>query len=127
MTPTTPRTFVPQVGVHRHGRNMLMLLGTILLIGGIALVSLLGFQAAISSSAGAQPAVGEAVDGWLPAITAANRAASLDEAGQVQDGWSSYLLAEESVPVDGWASYLLRETPEVTDGWASRYLVSDDD
>ena len=101
--------------------------GTIILIGAIAVAGVLGLQAATFTSAEARPAAGEAVDGWLPGITAANRAARLDEARQVQDGWSSYLLREEPVAVDGWSSYLLREEPEVTDGWASRYLVSDDD
>ncbi len=127
MTPTVPRTFIPEAGATRNGRSMLMFLGAIILIGAIGLAGVLGFQEAISPAPEARPAAGEAVDGWLPGITAANRAAQLDEARLVQDGWSSYLLRQEPVAVDGWSSYLLREEPEVTDGWASRYLVSDDD
>jgi hypothetical protein len=127
MTPTAPRTLAPQIGVTHRGRNALVLLGAIVLIGAIAVAGVLGFQAANSPRAEVRPAAGEAVDGWLPGITAANRAVQLDQARPVQDGWSSYLLTEEREAVDGWSSYLLREEQEATDGWASRYLVSDDD
>ena len=76
---------------------------------------------------GVQAAQGEVVDGWMPAISAANRAAALEEASRTRDGWSSALLKRERPVADGWSSYLLEPEPEVVDGWASRYLVSDDD
>ena len=90
-------------------------------IGGIALVgALLGAALIISQGSGGQgPQAGtrtDAVDGWMPAITEANRAAGeaamLEEAGRAQDGW---------------ASGLLKPASQVTDGWAARYLLSDDD
>jgi len=70
-------------------------------------------------------ATGELVDGWMPAISAANAEARLAEANAVRDGWSSALLVDEPEVTDGWASYLLRPEPEVVDGWAARYLVED--
>ena len=48
----------------------------------------------------------------MAGVTAANRAARLEDARRVQDGWSSSLLKDE---------------PAIVDGWASRYLVDDDD
>ena len=73
-----------------------------------------------------QAAQGEVIDGWMPAIEAANRAATLAEASRTRDGWSSALLKPEQPTVDGWSSYLLRPEPEVVDGWSVRYLVDDD-
>jgi len=54
------------------------------------------------------------IDGWFPAISAANEATRLEAARQAVDGWSVWLLVPT---VD----------QEVRDGWSSRYLVSDDD
>ena len=128
MTPFAPGTFIPELGVSRFGRHTLVLLATITMLGAVAIASVIGFQMATTPAAAeVRPVIGEATDGWMAGITAANRAAALDEARQVQDGWSSYLLRPEPEAVDGWSSYLLVEEPEVTDGWATRYLVSDDD
>ena len=73
-----------------------------------------------------QAAQGAVIDGWMPAIEAANRAATLEAARQTRDGWSSALLKAEQAAVDGWSSYLLLPEPEVVDGWSVRYLVHDD-
>ena len=128
MTPFAPGTFIPELGLTRFGRHTLVILATMVVFGAIAVAGVIGYQAATSPAAvDARPAAGEAVDGWLSGITAANQAAALEEARQAQDGWSAYLLRAEPAAVDGWSSYLLQEESEVTDGWAARYLVSDDD
>ena len=128
MTPFAPGTFIPALGVSRHGRYTFFLLVSIILIGAITVAGVAAFQATTSPAADvARPVAGEAVDGWMAGITAANRAARLEAANEVQDGWSSSLLRAEPEAVDGWSAYLLRPEPEITDGWAARYLVSDDD
>lgn len=128
MTPFASGTFIPALGVPRRGRSLFFLLVAIILIGAVTVAGVAAFQAARSASAdAARPVAGEAVDGWMSGVAAANRAARLEAANAVQDGWSSYLLRAEPEVVDGWSSYLLRPEPEITDGWATRYLVSDDD
>jgi len=108
------------------GHVALVTIGLILFIGAVYGASLLASQGA-SSSAGetAAPPAGEVVDGWMPAISAANRAAAeaamLEEAGRTRDGWSSALLKPEPEVKDGWSSALLKPEPEVVDGWSSRY------
>ena len=128
MTPFAPGTFIPELGLTLFGRHTLVILATMVVFGAIAVAGVIGYQAATSPAAAeARPAAGVAVDGWLAGIAAANRATALEDARQVHDGWSSYLLQAEPAAVDGWSSYLLRVEPDVTDGWATRYLGSDDD
>jgi hypothetical protein len=74
-------------------------------------------------------AAGEVRDGWSSYLGGAARPA----AQPVRDGWSSYLLAPEIDPntiVDGWSSYLL--VPEIdpntiVDGWSSYLLAPEID
>lgn len=68
----------------------------------------------------------EAVDGWLPAVTVANRERAFSEANAVVDGWSTALLKRDPEVTDGWAAALLKAEPHVVDGWAARYLVDGD-
>ena len=66
---------------------------------------------------------GELIDGWSSYLGAAAQPADLP----IVDGWSSYLLVEAVDPntvFDGWSSYLLTTElkPEtLVDGWAARY------
>ena len=108
-------------------RAILIPLGAIVLIGSIAVVGLIVSRTGSAPRVEAGSQAGEATDGWMAGVTAANRAARLDEASQVQDGWSAYLLRDEPEATDGWASYLLVDEPEIVDGWATRYLVDDDE
>jgi hypothetical protein len=101
---SAPRTLITEHGV-------LMYLATIALIVMIGVGAVILSQAASPAAVEVRSQAGEVVDGWMPGITAANRAATLDEARVTQDGWSSALLRPE---------------PVVTDGWSSRYLVDDD-
>jgi len=96
----------------------------ILVIAATALYSFLRQPAADMRPA--QAAQGEAIDGWMPAIAAANRAAMIETASRTRDGWSSALLRPEQPAVDGWSAYLLKPEPEVVDGWSVRYLVDDE-
>lgn len=70
---------------------------------------------------------GEVRDGWSSYLGAAARPAD----GPVIDGWSSYLLKPELDPAtvrDGWSSYLLApeiDPATVVDGWMSRYGKDD--
>jgi hypothetical protein len=68
----------------------------------------------------------EALDGWLPAVTVANRERALSEANAVVDGWSTALLKQDPDVTDGWAAALLKPEPHAVDGWAARYLVDGD-
>jgi hypothetical protein len=84
----------------------------------IACIVLFGLLAAAAFAVGplqSQPTEGtthaEVVDGWMPAVTFANRKRAISDANGV---------------VDGWASGLLKPEPEIVDGWAARYLVDDD-
>jgi hypothetical protein len=120
-------TFLSEHGNSRLSRYALMYIGTIVLIGAIAVTAVISRQAEGSPAVEARPPAGEVLDGWMPGITAANRAARIEEAGRTQDGWASALLKPEPEVQDGWSSYLLQEEPEVVDGWASRYLLADDD
>ncbi len=121
-----PGTFLTERGTTRAGRYTLMYLGTIVLIGVIALVAMVALQLDRSGTLQSQPQADEIVDGWMAGVTAANRAASLEAANRIQDGWSSSLFVEAPEAVDGWSSYLLKDEPEIVDGWASRYLVDDE-
>ena len=89
----------------------LVIIGLILFIGAAYGVTLMASEEARPAVVDtAAPAAGEAVDGWMTAISAANRAAAeaamLEEARRTRDGWSSALLKPE---------------PEVVDGWSTRY------
>jgi hypothetical protein len=70
---------------------------------------------------------GEVRDGWSSYLGAAARPA----AQPVRDGWSSYLLKPEADPStvrDGWSSYLLVDASDaapVVDGWMIRYGQDD--
>jgi hypothetical protein len=101
-----------------------MLIGFVLILA--AAIGLFQLVSQPATDASVQAAQGDVVDGWMPAISAANRAAALEAANRTQDGWSSALLKPEQPAVDGWSVYLLRPEPEVVDGWSVRYLVSDD-
>ena len=71
------------------------------------------------------PAAGEVRDGWSSYLGAAARPA----AQPVRDGWNSYLLAPEVDPntvVDGWSSSLLKPAIDpntIVDGWSSSLLA----
>ena len=88
----------------------LVTIGLILFIGAAYGAAFFASQAAAPSTGDSVAPVGDVVDGWMPAISAANRqaaeAAMLEEARQTRDGWSSALLKPE---------------PEVVDGWSTRY------
>jgi hypothetical protein len=74
----------------------------------------------VDSSAGS---AGEVRDGWSSYLGAAAKPAD----PPVVDGWNSYLLAPKIDPatvVDGWSSYLLKpelDPATVVDGWMIRY------
>ena len=65
-----------------------------ILIVSIAVVGLIVSRAGSPPRVETRSQAGEATDGWMAGVTAANRAARLDEASQVQDGWSAYLLRD---------------------------------
>lgn len=98
----------------RIGRGALVTLAVIALAGAVVTAALVVPQGIGDPDADAGTRA-EVVDGWMPAISAANRAAGeaamLERAGMAQDGWSAALLKPESM---------------VTDGWAGRYLVNDE-
>ena len=123
---SAPGTFITQRGTTRVGRYTLMYVGMLVLIGAIAIAATVFFQLNPAPNVQAQPQADQLVDGWMTGVTAANRAARLEAANRIQDGWSSYLFVEVPEATDGWASYLLKEEPVIVDGWASRYLVDDD-
>lgn len=104
-------------------RRTALFLAAMLFIGTLALAAVV-FGPRAESPAAATQVTGEVVDGWFPAIDAANRAQA---AGAAVDGWASYLLVDEPPVVDGWAAALLRPEPKIVDGWAARYLVDDED
>ena len=125
---SAPGMILDERGASRFGRYTVMYIGTIILIVAIALTGAIVFQPASPAAVEAvRPEAGEVVDGWMPGITEANRAARLDEARRTLDGWSSRHLHPGPEVKDGWASYLLQVEPEVVDGWASRYLVNGDE
>jgi hypothetical protein len=101
---------------------MLIAAGFAILVISFAVYAFAGDSAAPVTTTGA---TGELVDGWMPAISAANAEARLAEANALRDGWSSALLVDEPELTDGWAPSLLRPEPELVDGWAARYLVED--
>ena len=70
-------------------------------------------------------AAAEVTDGWLPAITAANRQRAAEEASQAMDGWASALLKAEPPVVDGWAPALLKPETSGTDDYALRHINDD--
>lgn len=109
----------------RPSHVALVTIGLIVFIGAAYATALIASQATRPSALDSAPAVGEVTDGWLPAISAANRAAAqaatLEEARRTADGWSSALLKPEPVVVDGWSSALLKAEPVVVDGWMARY------
>ena len=109
------RTIVPAPAADQPRMKLshlaLVTIGLILFIGAASGAAFIGSQAARPSVVDtAAPPAGEVVDGWMPAISAANRAAAeaamLEEARRTRDGWSSALLKPE---------------PEVVDGWSTRY------
>jgi len=100
--------------------------GTILLIGAVALAAYVFAPSTINSDAPAQ-VTGEVTDGWMAGITAANRERAAAEASRTVDGWAARYLKPEPPVVDGWASALLKPEPEVVDGWMTRYFVADGD
>ncbi len=101
-----------------------MAIGLIMLVG-IVLAGALAFGV-LPDEPTAAPTRVEAIDGWLPGVTIANRERAISEANTLVDGWASALLKPEQPIVDGWASALLRPEPEIVDGWAERYLVDGD-
>ena len=107
----------------KFGRLIAVYLGMILLIGAVA-GSALVFSRADSQITATQ-AAGEATDGWLPAITAANRERAAEEASRTVDGWASALLRAEPPVVDGWASALLKPAPGMTDDYGLRHVNDD--
>lgn len=100
-----------QPGTIRLGRYLLALAGALTIVLTIAVaVILLGEQREAIAPTRANATV---TDGWLPAVSAANEARTLEAARQAVDGWSSRLLAGS-------------DAESVTDGWAARYLSDDD-
>ena len=120
------QTFSPR-DVRFFRLALLIPIGTIALIVTVAIVSVFVARPTAGPATEVRAQVGEATDGWMAGVTAANRAARLEEARRVQDGWSAYLLRPEPAITDGWASYLLVDEPPIVDGWATRYLVPDGD
>jgi hypothetical protein len=100
--------------------------GTILLIGAVA-VAASAFAPATPDSDASVQVTGEVTDGWMAGITAANRQRAAAEASRTVDGWAARYLKPEPPVVDGWASALLKPEPEVVDGWMTRYFVADGD
>ena len=100
--------------------------GTVLLIGAVALAASVFAPSTINSDAPAQ-VTGEVTDGWMAGITAANRERAAAEASRTVDGWAARYLKPEPPVVDGWASALLKPEPKVVDGWMTRYFVADGD
>ena len=130
MTPSNEMVSTPSLTTERGpisiNRLSAIALGTLLFFGVVAVAAVsVGQRAEIPTTT--TQAAGEVTDGWLSAITYANRAQATEAASQTVDGWSSYLLRAEPPVVDGWASALLKPEPRVMDGWASRYLVDDQD
>jgi hypothetical protein len=109
----------------RTGAVAAIAIGTMILIGGLAAASSFGSRTA----APAAPVVvqGEAVDGWMAAISFANRERAAAEASRTVDGWATRYLRPESPVVDGWAAALLKPEPEVVDGWMTRYFIDERD
>ena len=109
----------------RPGHVALVTIGLIVFVAAAYATALIASQVAAPSAADSAAPAGEVVDGWMPALSAANRAAAeaatLAEARRTQDGWSSALLKPEPAVVDGWSSALLKPEPEIVDGWMSRY------
>jgi hypothetical protein len=122
---SAPGTLLTGLVASRFGRHALMYLAVIVLIVAVALI---GFTVTRQGAPSVQaaPRADEVVDGWMAGIAAANLAATLNDARQVRDGWSSSLLRPEPEAIDGWSTYLLKPEPQVVDGWASGYLVDDD-
>ena len=118
-------------GGNRLSRGALMTIGVIVFVGALFSATLIISQGTGATGVDAGTRAAEVVDGWMPAVTAANRAASeaatLGEARGTQDGWSSALLKPETEVTDGWAAALLKPEAAITDGWAVRYLASDDE
>jgi hypothetical protein len=102
-------TTISRGGTGVVGRLYAMYLGTIVLIGAVALIGLSFGLDSDPQPATTVAAAADVTDGWLPSISYANRQRAA------------------AATVDGWASALLKPDPAVVDGWAVRYLVSDDD
>ena len=108
------RSIVAAPSVDHRGIRLshvaLVTIGLIVFVAAAYATALIASEAARPSAVDATAPVGEVVDGWMPAFSAANRAvadaATLEEARRTKDGWSSALLKPE---------------PEIVDGWMSRY------
>ena len=85
-------------------------IGLIFFIGAVYGAALIASQAARPSAGDTAAPAGDVVDGWMPATSAANRAAA-----------EATMLVEARQTRDGWSSALLKPEPEVVDGWSSRY------
>lgn len=72
-----------------------------------------------AGSLGRTPATGSGatrvVDGWMPAVSAANAARLEQQAQAATDGWAPALAARQKAQSDRLAA-------EVTDGWAGSLL-----
>jgi hypothetical protein len=97
----------------------------LIMLAGIALAGAFAFGFLPVERANEGPRV-EAVDGWLPAMTAANRALTTSGTNAAVDGWASALLKAEQPIVDGWAPALLEPEQQPVDGWAARYFADGD-